>query len=365
MLGGQFMKTIIVVVNLLMILTFSFDGYAQNYSIGVFYYPGWKSDYINWNDLKGLPSSKSPGKEWPDREPLLGFYPEEKPWVAEKHIEWASQYGITFFAYDWYWNGKRPEYDHALKNYLASKKRDKLQYCLLWANHFPVPSNLTEYDDMVDYWIGNYFNQPTYFQIDGKPLVFIFSNLQLEMNAKKFGESVKSLLIRADSKARSKGHKGIYFVITTNDIPDNSLEKKLFEQGFSAYTGWNYALAKGFRVDDYNMMVEGYLDFYNAAAKTLKILPYIVPASSGYDERPWHGGKAIVRNNPTPEKFERMLSGAKAQLDKQQIGAKILMIEAWNEFAEGSYIEPTKKWGFAYLETIKKIFSSTAATTTK
>jgi hypothetical protein len=43
---------------------------------------------------------------------------------------------------------------------------------------------------------------------------------------------------------------------------------------------------------------------------------------------------------------------------------KILMIEAWNEFGEGSYIEPTKKWGFGYLEAIKKAFASPPAKTT-
>ena len=32
------------------------------------------------------------------------------------------------------------------------------------------------------------------------------------------------------------------------------------------------------------------------------------------------------------------------------------MIEARNEFGEGAYIEPTKKWGMRYLETIKKVF---------
>jgi Glycosyltransferase WbsX len=350
------MKIKIVILSVIMCFVMSAEGHAQNYSIGVYYYPGWRSDYINWKDIKGLPGSRSPGKPWPDREPLLGYYPEEEPWVAEKHIEWASQYGINFFAYDWYWDGKQPEYDHALKNYLQAKNKSKLQFCLLWAYHIAILKNQKEFDDMVSYWFDNYFNQPTYYRIEDKPVIFIFSVAQLEANAKKFGESVKSLLKRADLAAKAKGYKGIYFVATTNDRPDSSLENKLLDEGFTAYTGWNYALAKGFRVDDYDLMVNGYLDYYTAASKTAKILPYIVPASPGYDERPWLGERAIVRNNPTPEKFERMLRSARQLMDTNDKIPKILMIEAWNEFAEGSYVEPTKKWGFQYLETIRKVF---------
>jgi len=337
-------------------------GCASDYAIGVYYYPGWRSDYINWKDLKGLQGSRSPGKPWPEREPLLGYYPEEEPWVAKKHIEWADKYGITFFAYDWYWDGKRPEYDHALVNFLKTHDGNNVKYCLLWANHFPIPGTMGEFDAMVSYWINNYFVQPSYYTVDNKPLVFIFSNVQLEVNARKFGESVRSLLKRADAAARGRGLNGIYFVVTTNDLPDDSLETKLLEQGFSAYTGWNYALTKGYRIDDYAVMVQGYLGAYTAALKTTKKLPYIFSASPGYDERPWLGERAIVRHNPTPEQFENVLRGAKQAMDQEKRAPKILMIEAWNEFGEGSYIEPTKKWGMTYLETIHKVFHRPAMT---
>ena len=37
---------------------------------------------------------------------------------------------------------------------------------------------------------------------------------------------------------------------------------------------------------------------------------------------------------------------------------KMLMITAWDEFAEGSVIEPTKEHGFSYLEVIKQTFAN-------
>lgn len=108
---------------------------------------------------------------------------------------------------------------------------------------------------------------------------------------------------------------------------------------------------------DYQAMVETYLDFYIAAKTTKGALPYITPASPGWDSRPWNGTSAVVRGNPTPEKFKQMLLGAQQLIDSNKSGIpNIIMIEAWNEFGEGAYIEPSKKWGFDYLNTIKQIF---------
>lgn len=354
---------LLIAASLVLLKLALYPSYGFSYDIGVYYFPGWKSDSNYWNDLKGLPGSRSPGIPWQDREPVLGYYPEEETWVAEKHIEWASKYGIDFFAYDWYWDGKQSPLEHALKAYLNAKNKDKLKFCLLWANHSVVPRNLEEFDGMVQYWIENYFNQPTFYVIDGKPVIFIFSPSELDQNARKFGESARSLLIRANDIAKKKGISGIYFVAVTNKKPSDTLEKELFDQGYNAYTGWNYVVSKDkSKVADYDSMVNTYVDFYNLSSKTAKRLPYIVPASPGWDSRPWKGKDAYVRENPTPEKFEKMLIGAKKLIDSQSNNLpKLLMIEAWNEFGEGSYIEPTKKWGMRYLETIQKVFNSGGA----
>jgi hypothetical protein len=35
----------------------------------------------------------------------------------------------------------------------------------------------------------------------------------------------------------------------------------------------------------------------------------------------------------------------------------IITINAWNEWVEGSYLEPDMKWGYGYLEAVKKVMS--------
>ena len=293
---------------------------------------------------------------WPDREPFLGYYAEEDIKVAEQHIEWASQYGITFFAYDWYWDGKSTSLYHAIDNYIKASNNSKIKFSILWANHSDIPRSLKEFDDMVNFWLMHYLGHPQYYRINGKPTVFIFSNGRLEANAKKFGWSVKRLLVRADEMARNSGLPGIFFIATNNAKPSDELETNLAEQGFSAYSSFNYVQSKGkVKLADYQSMVDIYLDFYKAASKTKGTLPYIVPASPGWDDRPWH--RTTVRTDSTPTKFKQMLIGAKHLIDSNKASVlNVVMIESWNEFGEGAYIEPTKKWGYEYLKVIREAF---------
>jgi hypothetical protein len=161
------------------------------------------------------------------------------------------------------------------------------------------------------------FYFPGWHRFDEKPVIFVFSPRQLELDAQKFNSTAATLLERAQNAARSRGLSGIFFVETTNLRPDNSLEENISAQGFSAYSGWNYFTAQDTKpVADYSAMVNTYLAFYSAAATTSGKLPYIVPVSPDWDTRPWDGSKAVVRTEPTPEKFQTMLDGARRLLER-------------------------------------------------
>ena len=58
----------------------------------------------------------------------------------------------------------------------------------------------------------------------------------------------------------------------------------------------------------------------------------------------------------TPASFQAQLTEAKKFLDKYNPKHKIVVLNSWNEWTEGSYLLPEKKYGDAYLKAIKAVF---------
>lgn len=338
---------------------------ATHYQIGAYYFPGWAKNSPLWQDLTGTPDSRSPGQPWPEREPLMGFgYDGDTVAVAQKHIDWAADYGIDFFVYDWYWTeGNQTIMEGALQAYLRAPNRQRLKFCLLWANHRKPPSR-DNFLKAVDYWLANYFTNPQYFKIDGRPVVFIFSPENLEQGAIASGTIVKGYLDEAQKMARKKGFKGIYFVGCARAL-DALVTKHLPKHGYAAISGYNYHRGysgkeeKDGQATSYEELLAGYQENWRWILKNSP-LPYFVPMIAGWDKRPAGERFAGPHNNcvSTPASFETMLRAGKEMLDRYPEKTKrIGIICAWNEFIEGSYIEPTKKWGTQYLEKVKQVFS--------
>ncbi|HEU5164746.1 MAG TPA: glycoside hydrolase family 99-like domain-containing protein, partial [Chitinophagaceae bacterium] len=69
---------------------------------------------------------------------------------------------------------------------------------------------------------------------------------------------------------------------------------------------------------------------------------------------PW---MAVVMGN-TPDLFKNFLLEAKKFLDIYNPKHKIVVLNSWNEWTEGSYLLPEKKYGDAYLKAVKAVFGS-------
>lgn len=346
----------LVMAGLLFFPTFS---HAQ-YEIGVYYYPGWSSNAIGAGETYPWVRIR-PYKE---REPLLGWYEDRDVKVLDQQLQWMHTYGINFVVFDWYWDGNQTRLEQSVNAYLRADSRNLVKYSLLWANHFSVPNNREQFRGMVTYWLDHHFKNPEYQLIDGKPVVFVFSPDRLRDNTKNFGSSTRELLDIAQKMARDAGLPGIYFVMSTPAL-EYWVKGFAQEAGFSALSAYNYH--QGFSGSpgsatrlshSYSELDSDYRKNWDWIVSNSK-LPYIIPMTSGWDKRPWGGSPDPLHDKSLsrPAEFELHLRAAKSMMDvyPQKTG-RMGVICCWNEYGEGSFIEPTKTNGFSYLETVRRVF---------
>ena len=88
-------------------------------------------------------------------------------------------------------------------------------------------------------------------------------------------------------------------------------------------------------------------------------LPYFPHVSIGWDNNARYNGRYTdVMEGPTPELFEKALIYAKHYLDTHPDQPKLITVNSWNEWTEGSYLQPDNLFGYGYLEALKNVFGS-------
>jgi hypothetical protein len=78
--------------------------------------------------------------------------------------------------------------------------------------------------------------------------------------------------------------------------------------------------------------------------------PSVLP---NWDNTPRSGMRGLVFHGATPELFRQLLHRAISRVSDRESEERIVFLKAWNEWAEGNYVEPDLKWGRAWLEVIR------------
>ena len=289
--------------------------------------------------------------------PLLGYYRDGAPGVMDWHIKWAVEHGLSYFVFDWYYDyrtGHVSEHNAALdEGFLQAKYRNLMQFAVFWCNEGETNQPPYTEDQLLTLarTLGQrYVRQPNYLRLGGQPALFISEPMRLWQS---FGPGFRDLLPRLSRAAGLPEGTDLFLVGKQSDELD-----KLAQMGFSACTAYNYA---GTRFTDtasplratYDEMIGAYESMWQKVTAA-HALPYLVPVSPGWDSRPWYGPRAFVRTDPTPAKFRSMCERAKRHVDPE---LNLVISECWNEFGEGSFIEPTQEFGFGALDAIREVFA--------
>jgi hypothetical protein len=125
---------------------------------------------------------------------------------------------------------------------------------------------------------------------------------------------------------------------------------------------------------DYNQARDQYFAYWAKAEQTLPA-PYFPNVTMGWDPSPRACQEDAFGNSGypftytisgnTPERFKQALLLTKERLLRTQKGPRILTINCWNEWTEGSYLEPDTVNRMAYLEAIREVFGRSAVAPNK
>lgn len=377
---------------------------SPGYDIAVYYFPNYHNDDVRneyrygkgWSEWE-LVKNALPRFEGQDQPkiPLWGYTNESDPKVMEMKINVASKYGIDIFIYDWYYYNDGQFLEKGLENgFLKIENNNKIKFALMWANHdwvdlFPrnpeIPAAPLFYsgaitpetfDKMTDYIVSNYFNQPSYWKIDGCPY---FSIYELYKFVESMGgkEKAKAALELFRNKTKKAGFKdlhlnaivwGVKILPNENELknPADILDYLSFNSTTS-YVWVHHVGLNNFPETEYIEVQDKYFMYCDLFAKTIK-QPYYPNVTMGWDATPRCSQKvvfgnfgypcmAVIKNN-TPENFQRALQDAKSWTDINIKTNKVITINSWNEWTEGSFLEPEREYGYRYLDAIESVFKN-------
>lgn len=311
--------------------------------------------------------------------------------VMKWQVEMAKKYGVSGFCFYHYWFNRKLLLEKPLEQFRDTPDID-MPYCLCWANEpwsktwvskendVIMPQKYGDEDEWVDHF--NYFlpffNDQRYMKKNNKPFVVIYRPSDIPC--------LEAMLECWRDLAVKNGFNGLEIAFQTMNFDmENDKRRALFDYDIEYQPQyaemdldklnipWLRKVKrkidkvllgrKGGKTIDFHEMIYkkriktnnmmSYEKLWNAILKRKPIDNKCIPgAFVNWDNSPRKGINARICEGANPATFKKYLSEqikhAREVYHKDQI-----FIYAWNEWAEGGYLEPDEYNRYGYLEAIR------------
>ncbi len=325
----------------------------------------WGKGFTEWTNVsKAVPQFL--GHYQPHLPGELGFYDLRVPDVQRRQVELARKYGISGFCFYYYWFAGKRLLERPLTQFVSDAGID-FPFCLCWANenwtrrwdgqedHILIGQS--HGDDIDAAFISDIeplLRHRNYIRIHGRPVLLVYRPGLLRDPA--------ATAAHWREHCRKVGLPDPYLVATEAfdtldprtigfdaavEFPPNTGGRRLPSEITSALTLVNQAYAGAvYRYTD--MMV----------IKDRQPPPYQLfrAVAPGFDNEPRRPGAGSTYAFASPASYGRWLDAdCRATLAEADADKRLVFINAWNEWAEGAYLEPDRRYGYAYLEKTAKV----------
>jgi lipopolysaccharide biosynthesis protein len=338
----------------------------------------WGKGFTEWTNVtRARPLFR--GHDQPRLPADLGYYDLRCPETRLAQAEMAQAHGIEGFCYWHYWFAGDRLLERPFNDVLESGE-PRFPFCLAWANDswsgvwHGAPGRILKeqtYPGMEDHrrhfsFLLKAFSDSRYICVDGKPLFVIYRPQRIP-DARRVTDYWRDL-------ARDAGLKGLFLVaVVEENVPSNPADS-----GFDAVTTSNHArivvvgprapwkrrlrfrvttrpevqalyarMGRPSRVHWYREAMELFL---SKSRLPFDHFPCVIP---GWDNTPRCGAQGLVLRGSTPELFQQHTREAFETVAHLPPERRIVFVKSWNEWAEGNYMEPDRRFGDAYLRAFR------------
>jgi glycosyltransferase involved in cell wall biosynthesis/GT2 family glycosyltransferase len=319
----------------------------------------WGRGFTEWTNVsKAVPQFV--GHYQPRLPGELGFYDLRVLDVMRRQVELACHYGIAGFCFHHYWFGGKRLMERPLQQFFDNKDID-FPFCVCWANEnwtrrwdgfdqdVLIGQNHSAEDDLA--FIGSLeplLRDPRYIRVDGRPLVVLYRPSILP--------DAKATLERWRAHCRAVGIGELFLAMVQFDVEDPRI------YGFDAAIEFPpHKLAKGLepinrKLEIINPEYQGNVIEYGEIVQRARdegvpnydMIRGVFPSWDNEARKP---GAGYVFANGSPRTYREWLDLSLDYARKHPVaGERLVFLNAWNEWAEGAYLEPDRRYGYAYLD---------------
>jgi lipopolysaccharide biosynthesis protein len=319
----------------------------------------WGAGFTEWTNVtKALP--RFAGHYQPRLPADMGFYDLRSEHVLPQQAKMAKQYGISGFCFHHYWFHGQRLLDLPIESLLNRREID-LPYCINWANEpwsrrwdgseqeVLIPQAHSAEDDLnFARSLEPFFRDTRYIRVDGRPLLMLYR---------------PSLLPDVTATVRRWRHHfteaglGDPYIVMPQIYGDGDPRRFGMDAAVGFPPFWTGGGAPRIQdqfepldpnhaceVVDYELMgqrmVADHPDDYT-------LHPGVCPS---WDNEARRTGRGSCFQGSTPAKYGAWLEAAcRLAVGANPPSERMVFINAWNEWAEGAYLEPDRHFGHAYL----------------
>ena len=348
----------------------------------------WGKGFTEWVNVKK--AKKLYEGQYQPREPLNNnYYNLLDKDIMKWQIDLANSYGLYGFCFYHYWFSGKKLLEKPVEMFLT-EKNFSIHFCLCWANEHWTNAwangnskilmeqeygNKKDWKEHFDYLL-EYFKDQRYICKNNRPLLVIYRPELINC--------LHDMLDYWDKLAKLKGFSGIDFAYQNVSYAlCSGQDDNLFTYAIEYQPNWALGLREQNKLQIlkkrillifesklklnlreqmqhlYSLRKLNYSDVWDFIIKMPPYLKKSVPgAFVDWDNTPRKGKRGLVIHGANPKDFQdymiKLIKKTKDEYKKDMI-----FMFAWNEWAEGGYLEPDMKYKYGYLEAIKNALKIT------